>query len=166
MSRLEMAIEQIKFARNYTNDILQHIHVDDWYHMPHEGVTHIAWQVGHLAMAEFRLLMERIRGVREDDEAILPKVFLEKFGKGSLPTKNPADYPSSADIVGVFDRVHERALEEVATLDDATLDEPPEAPHPLFDTKLGSLHWMAQHEMLHAGQIGLLRRLFGGQPLR
>ena len=166
MSRLELAIANIEFARNYTNDILRHIHVNDWFHMPHEGVTNIAWQVGHLAMAEYRLLLERIRGVREEDDQLLPKVYLEKFGKGSVPSKSPSDYPSSADIVGVFDRVHKQALEELSTLGDEILDQPPEAPHPLFDTKLGSLHWMANHEMLHAGQIGLLRRLFGEKPLR
>ena len=166
MSRLELAIEQIEFARKYTNDLLQHIHVNDWFHMPKEGVTHIAWQVGHLAMAEYRLLLERIRGVRDDDEQVLPKIYLEKFGKGSVPTKNPDAYPSSADIVGVFDRVHQQSLKELASLDESTLDEPPESPHALFDTKYGSLCWMAQHEMLHAGQIGLLRRLLGEKPLR
>ena len=166
MSRLELAIRQIKFTRGYTNDMLQHIHVNDWFHMPKEGVTHIAWQVGHLAMAEYRLLLERVRGVRDEDEQLLPKVFLEKFGKGSVPTKSPDDYPSSADIVGVFDRVHQQALKELPNLPDEVLDEPPETPHQLLKTKYDSLIWMAHHEMLHAGQIGLLRRLLGEKPLR
>ena len=34
-------------------------------------------------------------------------------------------------------------------------------PHSLFETKMGALYWSARHEMLHAGQIGLLKRLVG-----
>ena len=39
----------------------------EWFRQPTEGVTHIAWQVGHLALAEYWLTLERIRGRRPDD---------------------------------------------------------------------------------------------------
>jgi hypothetical protein len=35
-----------------------------------------------------------------------------------------------------------------------------------FPTKFGSLLFCSHHEMLHAGQIGLLRRLTGKLPIR
>jgi uncharacterized damage-inducible protein DinB len=35
----------------------------------------------------------------------------------------------------------------------------------LAQTKRASLLWCAQHELVHAGQIGLLRRLLGYPPL-
>lgn len=38
-------------------------------------------------------------------------------------------------------------------------------PLPLAKTKMESLLWCAHHEMLHAGQIGLLRRQLGYAPL-
>jgi len=166
MSRLDFALKQIEFARNYTNDLLRHIHVDDWFRMPHEGVTHVAWQVGHLAMAQYRLALERVRGKRPEDEQLIPQVYFDKFGKGSTPTKNADAYPSSADIVGVFDRVYRQTMEELPQLSEEQLDEPPEAPHALLNNKFDALCWAAQHEMLHAGQIGLLRRLFGEKALR
>ena len=34
------------------------------------------------------------------------------------------------------------------------------------ETKLGALFFCSVHEMMHAGQIGLLRRLLGKSPLR
>lgn len=166
MQRLDFALRQIEFTRTYTNDMLRHIHVDDWFRMPHEGVTHIAWQVGHLAMAEYRLLLERVRGKTPADGELIPSAYFDLFGKGSVPSRRAEDYPSSADIVGVYDRVHEQALEELPGLSDDALDEPPLTPHPLLQNKYDALCWMAQHEMLHAGQIGLLRRLFGDKPLR
>ncbi len=50
---------------------------------------------------------------------------------------------------------------------DKQLDDtaPPPA-HPAFTTKLGALLYCARHEALHAGQIGLLRRLLGYKSLR
>jgi len=56
-------------------------------------------------------------------------------------------------------------LRELPTLSDAELDQPVPHPHRFAKTKLLALLWCAHHEMLHAGQIGLLRRLLGHAPL-
>jgi hypothetical protein len=85
MSRLKLAIEQIVFARNYTVWLLDHTQTADWFRQPAEGVTHIAWQVGHLAMAEYRLAVERIRGPRREDAELISDGFLRLFGRDSSP---------------------------------------------------------------------------------
>jgi uncharacterized damage-inducible protein DinB len=166
MSRLEIAISQIKRARKYTLRLLENTNPEEWYEQPTEGVTHIAWQAGHLAMAEYRLALERIRGKRDEDKDIIPDDFVARFRRESEPVPDPSLYPTPARILVVMERVHQEALRELKTLSDDALDSTPLAPaHPLFDTKLGALLWCAQHEMLHAGQIGLLRRLLGHAPL-
>ena len=164
MARLDLLLDQIRAARRYTEGLLGTIDPGDWFRMPDPGVTHVAWQVGHLAFAEYRLALERIRGRRPDDVELVPDEFLAKFGYGSVPVAEAAAYPEPAAIRAVFDRVHRRVLAEAATLPDARLDEPPVIPHPLCATKGEALAWCARHEMLHAGQIGLLRRLFGQAP--
>jgi uncharacterized damage-inducible protein DinB len=65
----------------------------------------------------------------------------------------------------VFDRVHDQVLREVRGLDEGELDQPVPHPHPFAKTKLLALVWCAHHEMLHAGQIGLLRRQLGHPPM-
>jgi hypothetical protein len=65
----------------------------------------------------------------------------------------------------VFDRVHEQVLRDLPGLADQDLDAPPPKPHRLCGTKRVVLFWCSQHEMLHAGQIGLLRLLLGHPPL-
>ena len=166
MSRLQTAIDQIRAARGYTEGLLDQIDFADWFRQPAEGVTHVAWQVGHLAMAEFRLAGQRIRGQRPEDSGLISEDFLKLFGKGSSPVADPARYPAPAELRGVFDRVHRQTVAELQTLSDDVLDEPSLPEHPMFATKLGALCWTAQHEFLHAGQIGLLRRLQGNAPLR
>ena len=54
-TRLDMVRDQIIFARENTSLILADIAPDRWYEQPVEGVNHVAWQVGHIAMAQYGL---------------------------------------------------------------------------------------------------------------
>lgn len=164
MSRLDLAIGEITSARDYTCALLDTVKPDDWFRRPSEGVTHIAWQVGHLAMAEYRLAIEKTCGKQDDEAELISQDFLSLFGRNSVPDPDPQKNPTPDELRKVFDRVHRRTLEVLPTLANDELDKPPLSPHRLFNTKLGSLFWCSRHEMLHAGQIGLLRRLLGHDP--
>ena len=47
---LQLALQQIEFARAYTLATLVGIEEADWFAMPAGCPTHLAWQIGHLAM--------------------------------------------------------------------------------------------------------------------
>jgi uncharacterized damage-inducible protein DinB len=145
---------------------MESVEPEAWFRFPAGGVTHVAWQVGHIAVAEHYLTMLRIRGQRPEDGQLVPRTFSKCFGKGSVPTETASDYPSVEEIRSVFDAVHRRALDELAALPDESLDQKVDPPHPAFSTKLGALQFCPMHEMIHAGQIGLIRRLLGAEPLR
>jgi hypothetical protein len=164
MSEMRRILDQIVVARRYTLGLLEDIAPSDWFRTPSEGVTHVAWQVGHLAFAQYRLALVRLRGQRPDDEALLPAAFTALFGRESVPDPDPARYPDPAEIRAVFDRVHDALLRELPEIPDTDLDHPLEPPHALAKTKREVLLWCSHHEMIHAGQIGLLRRLLGRSP--
>ncbi len=165
MSRLTLAIEQLEFARKYSLRLLDHVKEEDWFRQPPGGVTHIGWQVGHLAMAEYRMCIYRIRGQRPEDEALISQEFIKLFGKNSLPDPDAKKYPSQKDIRAVLERVHKQTILELPKLTEQDLDSPITKPHSLVQTKLWALLWCAQHEAVHAGQIGLLRRQLGYPPI-
>jgi hypothetical protein len=165
MSRLQLAIDQIIFARNYTIGLLDQTKTEDWFRQPPGGVSHIAWQVGHLALAEYRLALWRIRGRQPQDAELFSDEFLRLFGPESVPDADPAKHPAQADIRVVLDRVHEQVLRELPGLAEGELDQAVPHLHPYAKTKLLALLWCAHHEMLHAGQIGLLRRHLGYPPM-
>jgi hypothetical protein len=165
MSRLRLALEQLELVRRYTIRLLDAIDVKDWFRQPPGGITHVAWQVGHLAMAEYRLALQRTRGRRSEDAELISDEFLRLFARESTPDPDRARYPSPEAIRMVFDRVHQQALLEVPRLSEEELDQPVDPPHPIARTKFSSLMWCAVHEGVHAGQIGLLRRLHGYPPL-
>ncbi len=165
MNRVQMALEQIVFARNYTLWLLGETPAAEWYRVPPGGVSHIAWQVGHIAFAEYRLALFRIRGKQPQDESLLPPEFLRVFGPNSVPDTDPAKQIAPTEIRAVLDGIHAQVLRQLPGLDDAELDQAVPQPHRFATTKGKALLWCAHHEMVHAGQIGLLRRSFGHAPL-
>ena len=95
----------------------------------------------------------------------LPPMSLREICEEAYADDRSIVAAAEADLRAVFDRVHEQALREVRGLDEGELDQPVPHPHPFAPTKLRALLWCARHEMLHAGQIGLLRRHLGYPPM-
>ena len=165
-NQLQFAIRQIEFARAYTSTLLDGLTDDDWFRQPASSPTHIAWQVGHLAMAEYGLCLFRLRGRRAEDLDLMSSKFRKQYSKGSQPDPERENNPTPAELRQTLERVHRQALSELATCTAQQLAEPIEEPYAVTPTKLGALFFCSHHEMLHAGQIGLLRRLLGKAPIR
>jgi hypothetical protein len=164
-SRLELIARRIAFTRKYTLSLLEGLEESDWYWMPDAFPTHIAWQLGHIAMSHYGLTLFRQRGRTEIDTKLMKGKFRKLFMKGTTPKAGAENNPTSEEILTVLDRVYQQTLVELPSFE-SHLDEAVDAPHAAFGTKFGSLLFAADHEMLHAGQIGMLRRLMGKEPLR
>ena len=162
MSRLSEALAQIDFTRRYLLERLDSIPLSEWFTVPAGGVSHVAWQVGHVAMAEYRLCLERLRPRTPEDERIISDDFLKGFGRESKPTD--VCY-SAGELRAVFDRVHAGVMEELPSYPDADLDLPALRPHPLFTTRIESLRYAPLHEMIHCGQVAMIRRMLGHKPI-
>jgi DinB family protein len=164
---LALAIQQIQFARQYTLSLLGDIDPREWFAMPSGCPTHLGWQVGHLAMAQYGLCLFRIRGRQETDAELMTSSFRKQFSKGTTPEANAAIYPPPEDIRATFDHVYAQAMKELPSLSEAMLAEPVDMPYVEgCPNKLGALLFCSHHEFLHAGQIGLIRRLLGKKPVR
>ncbi|MEZ6063945.1 MAG: DinB family protein [Planctomycetaceae bacterium] len=161
MDSIETLVRDLESARSYTTTILNTVDPADWYRSPGDAVTHIAWQVGHLAVAQYRLALVVVRGPKPDDEPLISQDFAKRFAPGSVPVSSLKDGPSVEEIRAVFERVHTQAVAETRELNPNVLDASAGFEHPMFSTKGGSIRWSAQHEFTHAGQISLLRRLLG-----
>jgi hypothetical protein len=166
VDRLSLVINQIRFAREYTLSLLNDLSPEDWFRQPAGGVSHLAWQIGHLAMAQYGLCLFRMRGRAEVDLELMSSAFRKKFSKGTTPDPDPAANPSIEEIRGVFDRVFEQTMLELPLVTELQLDETVDMPYAAYPTKFGGLLFCSHHEMLHAGQIGFLRRLIGKSPVR
>lgn len=168
MSRthLQAAVDRIEMARRRVKEFTADLTADEWFRHPAEFTTHVAWQVGHLAVSQYNLCLRRLRGRTKEDMTLIPDSFIEHFKLGSRPVAGAENYPPIAEIKRVFDAVHAQTLQELSALTDEELDVPVEQPHPVFKTKLGAVDYAPSHEMVHVGQIALLRRLMGKPALR
>lgn len=160
-------IEDLQQARGYALDMLSHADESLWFRQPAENINHIAWQVGHITIAQYGLCLKRIRGYRADDETLLPvEEYGRLFGKGSIPQPSEHNYPTPHELRRAMDNVHQQVMQETKDLTEDILQQSAGPEHPMFTTKEGALRFSAKHEMLHVGQIGLLRRLLGCQFIR
>jgi|TARA_B110000467_G_C18198669_1_gene410480 hypothetical protein len=166
MIKLQMAIDQIAAARAYTLTLLEDIDHDHWFHQADPTPTHIAWQVGHLAMAQYGLLLFRQRGRSMDDSSLMSSSFRKKFSRGTTVSRDPDFYPPVTDILNVFHAIYDQSMSELVEYPLDQLNDPVDDPYAAYPTKLGCLLFCVHHEMLHAGQIGLLRRLLAKDPIR
>ena len=164
--RLDIAARHMLSAREYTMTMLQDLTEEDWFWTPAPQVSHIAWQVGHLAFAQYGLMLFRQRGRQTEDAGLMSGKFRKTFAKGTTPSGQKTDYPNREAILETLQRVHEQSFMELTQFSDEALDEEIDRPWAAFNTRYGALLFAGDHEMLHAGQIGLLRRLMGKDPVR
>ena len=164
-------MQQIEFARGYFLATLADVEEKDWFAMPAVVMpvgcaTHVAWQVGHVAMAEYGLCLFRQRGRQPVDLELMTSGFRKLFSRGSVPVAEAGKYPSPAEIRATLDRVHAQVIKEAAGFTAEQMQEAVEMPWAVEATKLGALLFCSHHEMIHAGQLGALRRLLGKEAIR
>lgn len=156
----ELARQQIIASRAYVQELIDQTPQELWQHIPPGMPSHIAWQLGHLAMAQYRLTIVFTRPVTAEDQAVMPDTFLNAFRKGTQAA-DTAGF-SAADILDRFHRVHEHVLATWPMLEQLDPYGPPQVEnHRIVRTRLDALFWASRHEMIHAGQIGLIRRGLG-----
>ena len=163
---LDSAVRQIQFSRNYTLELLEATPKSDWFVIPEGLPTNVAWQVGHLAVSQYGLLMFRIRGRDPDDLDLIPSRFRKAYSRQSTPSASQDKQPSAEELLERLDEVHQRAMGELAKVEAKTLLEAVEMPYAAYPNKLGAVLFCSLHEQIHAGHIGLIRRAIGLDPVR
>jgi hypothetical protein len=174
---LTAALGQIDWARRYTLELLAATPRELWLERP-ESVdpaggppirlpTHIAWQVGHLAVSQYGLLMFRIHGRRDEDLDLIPGRFRKAYARGSDPTATLAGQCSADELFDRLETVHRTAIDGLTrNFDPAVLLDPVDMPYAVYPIKLGAVLFCPLHEQIHSGQIGLIRRCLGLPPIR
>ncbi|MBB3207583.1 hypothetical protein FHS27_003408 [Rhodopirellula rubra] len=163
---LQAAIGQIQFARQYTLELLAATPQDRWFEIPNGSVTHIAWQVGHLAVSQYGLMMFRIRGRRPEDLDLIPGRFRKTYGRGGKPPLSSDGQPTPEELLAKLELVHRTAMDEIASLDPNSLLDEVDMPYAVYPCKLGAILFCPMHESIHAGQIGVTRRHLGLESVR
>lgn len=162
----DQILAQMAWTRQYSLQLIESIPAELWYVQPPNLTTHVAWQVGHLAVSQYGLMLFRQRGRFPGDLDIMPGWLRKQFARGTTPRPQGENSPSADELLSRLDKIHQQAIDEVGSLSADVLAEPTEMPYAAYPIKLGALLFCPIHESLHAGQIGVLRRAHGMEPIR
>jgi len=125
---------------------------------PGPGCNHIAWQLGHLLVAEVGLLSSICPG----EAAELPAGFAEQHNKEAAPSDDPAKFCTKQQYLDLAQKVRSATSAALEKKSEADLDLPgPEQYKTMFPT-VGSLFVViGSHPLMHAGQLVPIRRALG-----
>jgi hypothetical protein len=162
----DAGLGQMEFARAYTLQLLNDVSDDLWL-APIPGIpSNFAWQIGHIAVAQYGLMLFRQRGRAEGDLDLMPGWFRKRYGRGSTPLGESTEHPCKTEMLAILENIHRSSMEFMRTAPAELLIEPTEMPYAAYPIKLGAFLFCPLHESIHAGQIGLLRRAHGLAPIR
>jgi hypothetical protein len=120
--------------------------------------NHIAWQLGHLIAAEYRLIEAAAPGTMP----ALPEGFAERHAKDMATSDNPADFLSKDEYLKISADVRAGTLKVLDQLSEADLDKPVTGRVPPFVKRAGDCFvTVGSHWSSHTGQWVVLRRKLG-----
>ncbi|MGD0768959.1 MAG: DinB family protein [Tepidisphaeraceae bacterium] len=127
----------------------------DIYARPCPGANHTAWQLGHLAASEARMV-----GAYK-----LPDGFDKKFTKETSGKDDPKFFGSKAELLDQLGKVRAATIAWVKTLTPADLDKPaPQNMQRMIPTMGHLVQLLPSHFAMHVGQMQVIRRKLG-KPL-
>jgi hypothetical protein len=149
----------LRGTANLLNSYLSDLSDADLLVRPVPGANHIAWQLGHLIVAEVDLLGKQLPGASFPE---LPAGFRAKHAKEMAGGDAPGAFLKKAEYLSLFNNLRELTVTAVDRLSDADLDRPNTGNMAKFAPTLGALLLLqSNHTMMHAGQFTPVRRKLG-----
>src|SRR5688500_1761491 len=132
-----------------------------WTFQVHPNCNHALWFAGHMATSDNFFLSL----VAPEKSKKLPD-FQAKFGMGSQPTNQPAEYPDPESVLGTMRERRQVLLETLEGMTDDDLARKTPSGAPDFLPDVASVFELAiWHEGQHSGQVSVARRALGHKPL-
>jgi hypothetical protein len=121
---------------------------------PAPAANHGNWQLGHLVVAETRMLTAGGAAMPE-----LPAGFADRYTKHTAGTDDAAAFATKAELLALFEKTRAASLAFLKAF-------PPEkftdkGPMPFTPTMADLFRAQAEHALMHVGQIQVLRRKLG-----
>jgi uncharacterized damage-inducible protein DinB len=135
---------------------------DEEARQPAGGNKALVWYLGHVTIAADYLLM-----LYTGAQTAISKENRKRFGRGSDGTADFSDAPSKDEMVALFKNVHKRLMGFLENLapEDMEREATGQVVDPTFARLGTAISLIVAHDGYHAGQIAVLRRAMGKDPL-
>lgn len=135
---------------------------EEYLHRPTANANCVAWLLGHLTLTERRALAAL--GVPPGEVPELPEGFEKRFSRDETAPA-AAEFGDVSRLLPLWERHRQMLIDKVSAATAEQLDRPLDKPHPRFSNAGEMAAFMAQHAMLHTGQISTIRRSLGKPPV-
>lgn len=151
----------LKGAREISEGTLANFKTpEQWTHQVHAKANHALWFAGHMGVVDDFMI-----SLVDPDKASPKAGYPERFGMGSTPTSNPADYPPVDEVLAYMRQRREVLTGILEGLGEDDLDRPTPDGSPPFLPTFGSVFQLtAWHEGFHLGQVSVAARGLGVPP--
>ncbi|MFO1019340.1 MAG: DinB family protein [Planctomycetales bacterium] len=155
---MQNVITVFRFVMRYADMLVADLSDAEMVQIPHPGMNHPAWVLGHITMAidsTARIL---------DQPGLTDREWIKKFGPGSTPVEDIAVYPTKAELLAKLKAVGEHAIKCIENATPEQLAGPnktrffPEVFPTVADF---ATHLLTTHPSLHLGQLSAWRRVLG-----
>jgi uncharacterized damage-inducible protein DinB len=149
-------------ARKFSEGMLKNFNTpEQWLHQIHPKANHALWFAGHMGVTD-NFFLSIVAPEKARDEPGFP----EKFGMGSQPTKNAADYPPVEQVLAYMRDRRQALLAALSQMTEDDLAKPTPKGTPDFLGNIAAVFETAiWHEGLHSGQVSMVHRALGHPPL-
>ena len=126
---------------------------------PVPEANHAAWQIGNVITGDVFLVLDALPDAKFPD---LPVGFAEVHGSKGAKLDDPEAFLTKEEYLKLFDEVRAATVAIVAGMSDADLDAPNPGKFASMVPTMGKMFTMvANHTLMHAGQISVIRRKLG-----
>lgn len=159
MTGVDAVRTALKATQHLLTWFLSDLSDDDLLVRPSPGANHIAWQIGHLIVAEAHLVREQLPETAYPE---LPPGFAAQHGKETQAVDPPTGFAPRAEYIERFTQARQATLAALNQLSDADLDRPTTGGMAPFAPTLGALLLLvSNHSLMHGGQFSVVRRKLG-----
>ncbi len=155
---MQHTLTVFRFTLFYADKLVADIDDADMTVIPHPGMNHPAWILGHLALVADLVAKVVGQPMQTGTRAMVT------YGPGSKPEADRSRYPSKAELLSDLQRYSERAIALASSATSAQLNAPNQTPFfPAEFPLMGDLltHMLSTHPAAHLGQLSAWRRCVG-----
>lgn len=153
---------ELNLPTSVVQGYLQDLSDEDLLRRPVENANHIAWQLGHLIVAEHDLN----NMVCPDSMPALPEEFVEKHSKETASSDDPAAFCTKDEYLAYMAEQRAGTLALLDSLSDEELQAPAPEHLKMFGGTVGAvIAGQSAHWMMHAGQWVIVRRQLGKEAM-
>jgi hypothetical protein len=158
MGPKELMKNVVKSNDGMMNTYLNDLSDADLLVRPAPGANHIAWQLGHLINSEQSLL----KGVPGATPIELPAGWAEKYTGEASRSESTAGYLTKGQYLEWYKKSRDNLVKTIDAVSDKDLDAPTSGRLAQMCPRIGDLLMLtANHPLMHAGQIVVVRRKLG-----